>query len=53
MADKKSPASGWPIIQGDYHTGDANSPVAVVGIVLVFAAIIVLAIKKHPAKSEA
>ena len=29
MADKKSPAAGWPIIQGDYHTGDANSPVAV------------------------
>ena len=32
MADKKSPASGWPIIQGDYHTGDANSPVAVITI---------------------
>ena len=30
MADKKSPASGWPIVQGDYHTGDANSPVAVI-----------------------
>ena len=30
MVDKKSPASGWPIIQGDYHTGDANSPVAVI-----------------------
>lgn len=30
MADKKSPASGWPIIQGDYHTGDVNSPVAVI-----------------------
>ena len=30
MADKKSPAGGWPIIQGDYHTGDANSPVAVI-----------------------
>ncbi|MDO9522185.1 MAG: tetrahydromethanopterin S-methyltransferase subunit A [Methanocorpusculum sp.] len=30
MADKKSPASGWPIIQGDYQTGDANSPVAVI-----------------------
>ncbi|MDD4423031.1 tetrahydromethanopterin S-methyltransferase subunit A [uncultured Methanocorpusculum sp.] len=30
MADKKSPANGWPIIQGDYHTGDANSPVAVI-----------------------
>ncbi|WFN37072.1 tetrahydromethanopterin S-methyltransferase subunit A [Methanomicrobium antiquum] len=30
MADKKSPASGWPKIQGDYHTGDANSPVVVV-----------------------
>ena len=30
MADKKSPASGWPIIQGDYHTGDANSAVAVI-----------------------
>ncbi|WOF15345.1 tetrahydromethanopterin S-methyltransferase subunit A [Methanoplanus sp. FWC-SCC4] len=30
MADKKSPASGWPKIQGDYHTGDAESPVVVV-----------------------
>jgi tetrahydromethanopterin S-methyltransferase subunit A len=30
MADKKSPASGWPIVQGDFHTGDANSCVAVV-----------------------
>ena len=30
MADKNSPAAGWPIIQGDYHTGDANSPVAVI-----------------------
>ena len=30
MADKKLPAIGWPIIQGDYHTGDANSPVAVI-----------------------
>jgi tetrahydromethanopterin S-methyltransferase subunit A len=30
MADKKSPAAGWPIIKGDYHTGDANSTVAVI-----------------------
>ncbi len=30
MADKKSPASGWPIVQGDFHSGDAQSPVAVV-----------------------
>ncbi|PWR73618.1 tetrahydromethanopterin S-methyltransferase subunit A [Methanospirillum stamsii] len=30
MANKKSPASGWPIVQGDFHTGDPNSPVAVV-----------------------
>ncbi|HPM62246.1 MAG TPA: tetrahydromethanopterin S-methyltransferase subunit A [Methanoregulaceae archaeon] len=29
MADKKSPAGGWPIVQGDFHAGDANSPVAV------------------------
>jgi tetrahydromethanopterin S-methyltransferase subunit A len=29
MADKKSPASGWPIIQGDFHSGKAESPVAV------------------------
>ncbi|MHB8164751.1 MAG: tetrahydromethanopterin S-methyltransferase subunit A, partial [Methanoregula sp.] len=28
MADKKSPASGWPLVKGDYHSGDANSPVA-------------------------
>ncbi len=30
MADKKSPASGWPLIKGDFISGDANSPVAVV-----------------------
>lgn len=30
MADKKSPASGWPKVKGDFHSGDANSPVAVV-----------------------
>ena len=30
MADKKSPASGWPLIKGDFMSGDANSPVAVV-----------------------
>ncbi len=29
MADKKSPASGWPIVKGDFNSGDANSPVAV------------------------
>lgn len=30
MADKTSPASGWPIVKGDFHSGDANSCVAVV-----------------------
>jgi tetrahydromethanopterin S-methyltransferase subunit A len=30
MAEKKSPASGWPIVQGDFHTGDPQSCVAVV-----------------------
>ncbi|HNQ32327.1 MAG TPA: tetrahydromethanopterin S-methyltransferase subunit A [Methanoculleus sp.] len=30
MAEKKSPASGWPIVQGDFHTGDAQSCVGVV-----------------------
>jgi len=30
MADKKSPASGWPLVKGDFHSGDANRPVAVV-----------------------
>ncbi|AGB03612.1 tetrahydromethanopterin S-methyltransferase subunit A [Methanoregula formicica] len=30
MADKKSPASGWPLIKGDFHSGDANSSVAVI-----------------------
>jgi tetrahydromethanopterin S-methyltransferase subunit A len=30
MAEKKSPASGWPIAKGDFQSGDANSPVAVV-----------------------
>ena len=32
MADKRSPASGWPKIQGDYHAGNAESPVAVVTV---------------------
>jgi tetrahydromethanopterin S-methyltransferase subunit A len=30
MADKKSAASGWPLVKGDFHSGDANSPVAVI-----------------------
>jgi tetrahydromethanopterin S-methyltransferase subunit A len=30
MAEKKSPASGWPLVKGDFHSGDANSCVAVV-----------------------
>jgi len=30
MADKTSPASGWPIAKGDFHSGDAKSCVAVV-----------------------
>jgi tetrahydromethanopterin S-methyltransferase subunit A len=30
MADKKSAASGWPIAQGDFHTGDEKSCVGVV-----------------------
>jgi tetrahydromethanopterin S-methyltransferase subunit A len=30
MADKKSPASGWPIVQGDFLFGDPNSCVAVI-----------------------
>jgi tetrahydromethanopterin S-methyltransferase subunit A len=29
MVEKKSPASGWPIVQGDFHAGDPQSPVAV------------------------
>ena len=29
MADKKSPADGWPVISGDYVVGDPESPVAV------------------------
>ncbi len=29
MADKKSPASGWPVIKGDYISGSADSCVAV------------------------
>jgi tetrahydromethanopterin S-methyltransferase subunit A len=28
LADKKSPAEGWPVINGDYVTGDPESPVA-------------------------
>jgi tetrahydromethanopterin S-methyltransferase subunit A len=30
MAQKKSPASGWPLVKGEFISGDANSPVAVV-----------------------
>lgn len=30
MAEKGDAASGWPIVQGDFHTGDSKSPVAVV-----------------------
>jgi tetrahydromethanopterin S-methyltransferase subunit A len=28
MADKKSPAEGWPVVSGDYIVGDPESPVA-------------------------
>ena len=28
MAEKKSPAEGWPVINGDYEVGDPESPVA-------------------------
>ena len=28
MADKKSPAEGWPVVNGDYVVGDPESPVA-------------------------
>ena len=28
MADKKQPAEGWPVINGDYVVGDPESPVA-------------------------
>ena len=28
MAEKKSPAEGWPVISGDYVVGDPESPVA-------------------------
>jgi len=30
MANKKSPASGWPLVKGDFIPGDANSCVAIV-----------------------
>lgn len=30
MVEKKSPASGWPIVKGDFHAGDPQSCVAVV-----------------------
>jgi len=29
VADKKSPAEGWPVVNGDYVVGDPESPVAV------------------------
>lgn len=28
MAEKKSPAEGWPVVSGDYVVGDPESPVA-------------------------
>lgn len=28
MADKKEPAEGWPVVNGDYVVGDPESPVA-------------------------
>ncbi|MDP3485344.1 MAG: tetrahydromethanopterin S-methyltransferase subunit A [Methanobacteriaceae archaeon] len=28
MAEKKSPAEGWPVVNGDYIVGDPESPVA-------------------------
>jgi len=28
LADKKSPAEGWPVVNGDYEVGDPESPVA-------------------------
>ncbi|MBU4534663.1 MAG: tetrahydromethanopterin S-methyltransferase subunit A [Euryarchaeota archaeon] len=28
MSDKKSPAEGWPVVNGDYIVGDPESPVA-------------------------
>lgn len=30
MAEKKQAASGWPIVKGDFHSGDSNSPIAIV-----------------------
>ena len=30
MAEKKQPASGWPLVKGDFISGDSNSPVAIV-----------------------
>ncbi|MBM4240772.1 MAG: tetrahydromethanopterin S-methyltransferase subunit A [Euryarchaeota archaeon] len=30
MADKKEPAEGWPLVNGDYLVGDPESPVAAV-----------------------
>jgi len=30
MAEKKAPAAGWPVVQGDFHTGSPESPVAVI-----------------------
>jgi tetrahydromethanopterin S-methyltransferase subunit A len=28
LAEKKSPAEGWPVVNGDYEVGDPESPVA-------------------------
>ena len=30
MAEKKQAASGWPLVKGDFISGDSNSPVAIV-----------------------
>lgn len=29
MAEKKEPAEGWPVVMGDYETGDPKNPVVV------------------------
>jgi len=30
MVEKKAPAEGWPVVNGDYIVGDPESPVAAV-----------------------
>ena len=52
MADKKSPADGWPVISGDYVVGDPESPVAVTALASLIEADLSGAAIAGPCKTE-